>query len=225
MLRVAHKKLSIVFWSLAFLDIISILAGLTIPHYILKSLLLPALMLLLRTADDQAGYRYLLAGLVFSWMGDVLLLFDGRHELFFILGLASFLITHIFYTLFFLRKRTGGRSMLLRQPYWLLLVPGYGFALVWLLFPYLKDMKIPVLAYAVVISTMLLCSIHAFSTKNRRSGFYYVFGALSFVASDSLLALNKFYHPFAYAGTAIMFTYCLAQFLIVWGFLSERKSI
>lgn len=224
MLRVAQKKLSVVFWSIALLDIICTLAGLTIPHYILKTLLLPVLMLLLRTAREQTGYRLLLAGLVFSWLGDVLLLFEGRHELFFIFGLASFLTTHIFYILFFLGKRTAGRSLLIRQPYWLLLIPGYGAALVWLLYPNLRDMKVPVIAYAVVICTMLLGSIQAFSPNNRRAGIYYCFGALSFIASDSLLALNKFYQPFAYAGAAIMFTYCLAQFLIVWGFLSEKKT-
>lgn len=44
-------------------------------------------------------------------------------------------------------------------------------------------------------------------------------GALLFVASDSLLAFNKFYDPTAisYAGFFIMLTYILGQYFIVNG--------
>ena len=42
-------------------------------------------------------------------------------------------------------------------------------------------------------------------------------GALLFVISDSVLAINKFYHPFEIAGIIIMLTYGLAQFFIAEG--------
>jgi hypothetical protein len=41
--------------------------------------------------------------------------------------------------------------------------------------------------------------------------------------SDSLLAVNKFYQPLAYAGVFIMLTYCLAQYLIVRGFIEQKR--
>ena len=44
-----------------------------------------------------------------------------------------------------------------------------------------------------------------------------VAGALLFVLSDSILAINKFYMPFDLAGTFIMLTYGFAQYLIVQG--------
>jgi len=58
---------------------------------------------------------------------------------------------------------------------------------------------------------------------NRKAAWYYLAGATSFVVSDSLLAVNKFYQPFAYAGVFIMLTYCAAQYLIVRGYI-EQKS-
>jgi uncharacterized membrane protein YhhN len=48
-------------------------------------------------------------------------------------------------------------------------------------------------------------------------------GAILFVASDTMLALNKFYMPFEFAGAAIMVTYCFAQLLIVLGAVSYIK--
>ena len=42
-------------------------------------------------------------------------------------------------------------------------------------------------------------------------------GALLFVLSDSLLALNKFYQSFEFASVAIILAYALAQFFIVKG--------
>jgi uncharacterized membrane protein YhhN len=48
-------------------------------------------------------------------------------------------------------------------------------------------------------------------------------GAISFMISDSLLAINKFMQPLAiYAGLAIMLTYLLAQYLIVEGVLKHE---
>ena len=45
-------------------------------------------------------------------------------------------------------------------------------------------------------------------------------GALLFVISDSVLAINKFYQPFEVAGVIIMLTYGLAQLFIVEGAFS-----
>jgi len=189
MQKIAQRKLSIIFWLIAALDIGSILLEWGWPHYVFKSLLLPVLMLLWRTSGNHQGKYLLLAGLLFSWAGDVLLRMEGRHKLFFIFGLAAFLTTHIFYIAFFLIKRPG-RSSLFRQPWWTILVPAYGIALVWLLYPTLNDLKIPVMAYAAVICTMLLCSIHVSGKVGRKAGRLYCLGAVCFVVSGSLLALK-----------------------------------
>jgi uncharacterized membrane protein YhhN len=100
-------------------------------------------------------------------------------------------------------------------------VIGYGVTLVWFLYPHLHELKLPVMVYATVICIMLLCSLHIFLKVNSPSNLFYLIGAAFFVMSDSLLAINKFYQPFAFAGVYIMLTYCSAQYFIVTGFIKQ----
>jgi uncharacterized membrane protein YhhN len=101
-------------------------------------------------------------------------------------------------------------------------VIAYGLSLIWLLFPYLGSLKIPVIVYAAVICTMLLCSLHVFLKVKSPSNIFYLLGAASFVLSDSLLAFNKFYQPFPFAAVCIMLTYCAAQYGIVKGAIEQQ---
>ena len=78
-------------------------------------------------------------------------------------------------------------------------------------------MKIPVLVYGIVISIMFLLALHMLFIKNKNAGKMMMFGALLFIVSDSILAINKFYQPFEYAGIAIMLSYGIAQLLITLG--------
>ena len=156
-------------------------------------------------------------------LASVLLMFESRDALFFIFGLVCFLTTHIFYIIYFLRIRSAKNSLLKKQPVLTPVVLGYGITLVWQLYPHLGDLKLPVMVYAAVICSMLLCSLHVFLKVNRKAAWYYLAGAASFVVSDSLLAVNKFYQTFAYAGVFIMLTYCAAQYFIVRGYI-EQKS-
>ena len=112
-------------------------------------------------------------------------------------------------------------SLLKKQPVFILLIMGYGVSLVWFLFSHLGDLKIPVMVYAAVICTMLLCSLHVFTKVNKPANVLYLSGAVFFVVSDSLLAINKFHQPFAYAGVLIMLTYCAAQYFIATGFIKQ----
>jgi uncharacterized membrane protein YhhN len=225
MQHAVQKKMAIAFWVLAMLDIAGIAANLPTLHFIAKPLLIPALLLLLFfTKSSAPGKNLLLAGLLFSWMGDLFLLFEYKNKLFFIFGLASFLTTHIFYIVYFLRIKSGNISLLKKQPVLIALVPAYGITLVWQLYPHLGDLKLPVMIYAAVICTMLLCSLHIFLKLNQKAARDFLIGAAAFVISDSLLAIDKFYQPFAYAGVFIMLTYCTAQYFIVQGFIQQDNS-
>jgi len=218
-----QKKLGILFWLLALTDIIGISSNQPYLHYIAKPLLMPVLLVLMYVSPALAnGKGLLMTGLLFSWMGDVLLMFDSRHPLFFIFGLVCFLITHIFYIIFFLLVRSPDTSLLRKQPVLIALVLGYGITLVWQLYPRLGDLKLPVIVYAIVICSMLLCSLHAFLKLHRKPAILYTTGAVFFVLSDSLLAVNKFYQPFAFAGAFIMITYCAAQYFIVNGYTEQK---
>lgn len=166
--------------------------------------------------------KWILLALSFSWLGDVLLMFQQNDELFFLLGLSAFLLAHIFYIVFFHRVRI--KEAIAGRRWLLLIVVVYYAVLISVISPYLGSMKLPVRVYGVVISFMLMLAMHMLFLGNKRAGSLMMIGALLFVVSDSVLAINKFYQSFVYedsfreiAGVAVMLTYGLAQLFIVEG--------
>jgi uncharacterized membrane protein YhhN len=158
---------------------------------------------------------WVLIALFFSLTGDVLLLFQQNDKLFFLLGLSAFLLAHISYTAFFHQIRVKEK---VKGYVWLLIiVVVYYTLLITFLAPYLGDMKLPVRIYGIVISVMLMLALHMLFIRNKTAGQWMAIGAQLFVLSDSVLAINKFYRPFEWAGVVIMLTYGLAQLLIVAG--------
>jgi len=166
--------------------------------------------------------KWVVFALVFSWIGDVLLLFQPDRPIFFLLGLSSFLLAHIFYILFFHEVRVIEK---VKVRIWLMLiVVVYYLGLMSILSPHLKDMKTPVRIYGIAISFMLMLALHMAFIKKKVAGWEMVIGALLFVISDSVLAFNNYYHSFALAGAVIMLTYGLAQLLIVDGAIKYITS-
>jgi uncharacterized membrane protein YhhN len=170
---------------------------------------------------------YIVFALLFSLAGDVLLLFQEKSDRFFMLGLAAFLLAHICYIMYFNRMRKHNGAAASPGKTMMAVMAGiYAAGLLFMLFPKLGGMKLPVLVYAAVISLMLISVIYAFIHFKSRFAMLSVAGALLFVASDSLLAVNKFYAPFPESGWAIMLTYGLAQLFIVWGsMLNLQKTV
>jgi uncharacterized membrane protein YhhN len=159
--------------------------------------------------------KWILIALLFSWAGDVVLMFQEKSSVYFMLGLVAFLFAHIFYIFFFHNIRVIEN---MKSKAWLLLIVVIYYAgLVTFLSPYLGDMKLPVRIYGIVISFMFLLAMHMLFIKNKNAGWWMMIGALLFVVSDSVLAINKFYRSFEMAGIIIMLTYVLAQFFIIEG--------
>ncbi len=98
--------------------------------------------------------------------------------------------------------------------WFLLLVVVYYTLLITFLSPHLGDMKLPVRIYGIVISVMLMLALHLLFIKNKKAGQWMAQGTQLFVISDSILAINQFYHSFEAAAAVIMLTYGLAQFFI-----------
>lgn len=156
-------------------------------------------------------------------MGDVLLMFANQHALFFILGLISFLIAHLAYIILFQRqnKINENKNYLWFIPFVIIFLV----TILRILWPFLNEMKIPVLVYAIVISLMLLMSIKAYFQWEKPSNLWVLIGALLFVISDSILAINKFHSPVLMSSFWIMSTYLGAQFCIVNGILQKQKKL
>jgi len=64
---------------------------------------------------------------------------------------------------------------------------------------------------------MLAFALHMPMMIYKAAGRSMLLGAILFIISDSVLAINKFYEPFSAAGIIIMLTYAFAQMLIVLG--------
>jgi len=97
----------------------------------------------------------------------------------------------------------------------------YGAMILWLLWGGLKEMKLPVTLYTLVILTMLTAAINRKGKVNPHSYRLVLAGAILFVLSDSMIAINKFNQPFELARVAIMTSYVTAQYLIAIGCLRQ----
>lgn len=169
---------------------------------------------LLGAARAGGAYAWLTwIGLILGAAGDVLLQFmDCRpkdREPFFRAGLGAFLIGHVFYIVAF--------ALLGRVTGWAVLLAAVLFAALFLLqFPArmdLKGQKVPVYAYAAVISVMTAFAVLSFGAGAR--GALVGLGGILFLVSDAILALI-FFSPIREKAlpTWNLITYYAAQILL-----------
>jgi uncharacterized membrane protein YhhN len=177
--------------------------------YVLKPLttLLIIGLALTQHADIDLGpfYRPLIvAGLVFSLAGDVLLMLPRDR---FVAGLAAFLLAHLLYI--------GAFTFGVRTIWWIVLpLAAYGVVLLRILLPHVANrLKAPVIVYALVLLAMAWAAA-ARGVTGLPGGAFAAAGALLFVASDSALAINRFARPFRGADAVVLGTYYAAQTLI-----------
>lgn len=178
---------------------------------------IPMILIILLAATQKVlhikKYQMLIIiGLIFCMIGDYTLRW-------FLFGLTSFLIGHIFYIFAFAGTNTRKVPVSARI---LLLVYGLSMA-IWIASTVFKSgetvLSIAVLAYISVILMMGWTSIRTGST-------FATIGAMLFIASDSYLAINKFVMPLPFSHEVIMLTYYSAQLLIALSILqySEIRS-
>ncbi len=170
-------------------------------------------LLAVMAAVARPRRKPLILALVFSACGDLLLDVKKIGSLgpvqLFLFGLISFLVAHLFYVALFVRERSA-RSGAARK---LACVVVVVVALVSLkvLWPGLAEMRGPVLAYSAVLTAM------AVTAQRSRFGALVAIGALFFVASDTMLAMSVFGHPFGGSRVLVWVTYYAAQVMMAWG--------
>lgn len=129
---------------------------------------------------------------------------------FFIPGLVSFLVAHLFYIALF---RQGVPWFPSRRALLVTLVAGA--AMYAFLFNGLNPvLKIAVAAYVVVIALMAAQAIGRATVLRDPASVAVAVGASCFMLSDSLLATNKFALPLPMAQLWVLATYYVAQILI-----------
>ena len=76
-----------------------------------------------------------------------------------------------------------------------------------LLKPNLGELFYPVLIYGITISIFGLVATLNYASKRTRSALYLILGAVLFITSDSMIALNKFHVAQTFYPIMIMITY------------------
>lgn len=238
------KLLTYLYWIIAAIEVYGEATDNDVIRFCSKPLLMIVLILLYARSiggPANAFHKLMVAAFFFSWIGDVALMFVPRfaEDLtlmgftkdpnFFLVGLVGFLIAHLLYVGAFARVTDKTAEALLPKKWWVL-VPLiiYMGVLLSLLVPAInakpetQPFLIPVLVYSTVIATMTLFAINRYRRVNDQS-FALVFGgALLFMFSDSIIAINKFVAPFELARVAIMVLYITAQYLIARGALNQE---
>jgi len=180
---------------------------------------IPLLALLLWTIqskpscdDDRVTHRMVIVALVFGMAGDMLLEFDH-----FVPGLIMFLLGHVSYALALSKAAQWVLAPLQLAP----LAP-FGVVVIALLGPKLGSMLIPVGCY-MLVSMLMAWRAGAWAQQKGHWALAAPNGAMLFMFSDSLIAINKFLGPFKGEEAAVMFTYWVAQVLITASILLETS--
>ncbi len=171
--------------------------------------------------------KLIIGAMTFSWIGDILLMLQGQISGIFIFGLAAFLIAHICYIFGFRKARFDdpgeiNKSFVQTRIVFLVFVGG---AIIYMLYPGLEEMMIPVIFYTIVIIAMGITALLRRGWTRDKSFIMTYSGALLFIMSDALIGINKFMNPIVQAPLLIMATYISAQLLIVKGILIHEKEM
>ncbi|AOZ73058.1 hypothetical protein BK816_06955 [Boudabousia tangfeifanii] len=174
---------------------------------------------------------YLLIGaLVFGWLGDVFLLAEG--DTFFLLGLVSFLVGHVFYAAISLYWLSLWGWPSLGKILFALLAGGlYAF----FAFPFMyskarddsliKTFPIAVFFYSGVILTATILFLIAHLQSPTLGTEACLWGAALFLVSDTTLSKQVFYRHSKLRQGMLMCTYLAGQCLLTGGILAVSASI
>ncbi len=177
--------------------------------YVAKPLATLLILALAASAPPGADPRvawWILAGLVFSLAGDVLLMLPSDR---FTAGLASFLVAHVCYIAAFTHEAGFQLAPLALLP--LLVAVGFVYRK---LAPGLGSLRIPVIVYIAVIVVMAWQAFARCAVIPGAGPPLAAAGALLFAVSDSALALARFQRPFAGSQATVYASYFAAQWLI-----------
>jgi uncharacterized membrane protein YhhN len=154
-------------------------------------------------------YRWLVfVGLLWSLGGDLWLVFPSG----FVPGLVNFLVAHVLYVVAFAPGAgRDARTAVLLLPFLV-----FGGAMLAYLWPHLGKDRVPVAVYVAVILVMgWRAATRAWVPGTPEpSGTLALAGALLFMTSDGVLAVDRFARRFAAADGVVMTTYYAAQMLI-----------
>ena len=212
------KKIALIgFLLVSILDIIGIAFKIESLIFLFKPLILLSLLFLYSNSVVDRNKWYSTA-LVFSFFGDVFLIYSGDFT--FKVGLISFLIAHILFISVVIKriqKTSFLKALIAAIPFFIVLT-----GLIFLIKNALNELLVPVVIYGITISIFGMVSFLDYSTKKTKESLWMLFGAIVFMISDSILAINKFYESSLFFEIIVMVTYVSAQYLIYKSMVCEQ---
>jgi uncharacterized membrane protein YhhN len=169
--------------------------------------------------------EFVFSGLLFAWLGDLLLMIAFGDKLLFIAGLLCFLVMQLQYIYQFNKKSQAGGSIFSKKPMWALPSVLLGLGFYGLLYPQLEDLlKIAVGIYALSLVSMTLAAINRYQKSSSESFNNLTTGAFLFMVSDMMIGLKSFWfvQGFYLDGFWIMLTYTGGQFLLFRGLILHQ---
>lgn len=208
----ARKVLILLFFGLGFYYVFffeTIDSSLKMVFKLLPMIMLIALAFLTKVQVKSPYYWLISIGLIFCAVGDYTLQW-------FIIGLSFFLVGHIFYIFAFRSTNQQNTPLYVK-----IVLALYGAVMMfWIAGSLLQKgdtvLAIAVTAYIFVILTMGWTS---FRTGSK----FAVIGAILFIMSDSVLAINRFMFDVPASHILIMFTYYGAQFFLMLSIMDYDK--
>ena len=154
------------------------------------------------------------------FLGDVFLL-EKTKIYSFSIGLFAFFIANIIYSMVLYRSA----NLDINKSYPFLIVASiYLFTILYLMYDNLNGYFIPILIYIFAVLNMIQAAFLRYKVVNNYSFILVFSGALLFLLSESILALNKFYMPLPFKNILIMLFYGISQLLIILGIINEQKK-
>ncbi len=168
-----------------------------------------------RSIENARVKKLLTLALLCSALGDIFLAI--RTADYFTHGLGAFLVAHLIYISIFAKAYTPANQSQIKMVASALIVIFAGL-MMYLLWPELGALKAPVFLYIAVISLMAITALFSSYPILLVS-----FGAISFLASDATIAINKFLYAFTESGPIIWITYILAQALLTLAIIKGER--
>lgn len=160
----------------------------------------------LQPAFSDESYRFLImAGLILSLLGDVMLVLPKEQ---FIAGLIFFFIAHLVFIAAFSLDLGFQWNVLMLFISATVLTP-----YLWVLLHHTKEMTMPVAAYGVVLLVLLWQTLSRFWYLGDNRSLLVFLGAVLFIFSDALLAYDKFVKKIKPAEVLLMVSYWMALIL------------
>ena len=170
------------------------------------SLILIVLIAVVYPPIDSSYKIFIISGLLFSLVGDTFLIYPKKH---FKKGLIVFLVGHVCYTIAFIVSIGFNFTLWIFLP-----IAIVGTVYLKIIIPFSGKMKIPIIIYIIIIAIMGWVAMERLNYIPTLGTFIAAFGAVLFMISDAVLALNKFRKPFISAELIILATYFTAQWLL-----------